>query len=195
MGEDGKELTEEEQVKYEESFGLFRVQPCTLPVNNPNLEPEWFGPVATGGKGWAYIRIPCLDCGVQYDRREVEEHSHPTALHVSRFKCPKGHLGETRREWEAISLPPKKHLDKLSALIETRQTPEEKLNRRAFSACITTKVKFCGVQDGVCYFEVYSEQEEDQDKPGLRLSVHVQGLTIDEIIRKINEERDNNGPT
>jgi hypothetical protein len=69
---------------------------CTLPVNDPSLKPEGLG------KHQGYIRLACHACGVQYDRREVEEYTHPTAMHVSRFVCPKGHLGEDRRVWEPV---------------------------------------------------------------------------------------------
>jgi hypothetical protein len=72
------------------------VLPCTLPVNNPNLVPEVFS-----GRG-GYSRVPCHGCGVQYDRREIEQYSHPYAIHVSRFTCPRGHLGEARRVWEPV---------------------------------------------------------------------------------------------
>jgi hypothetical protein len=72
------------------------VQPCTLPVNDPSLEPEGFG------ERQGYARVPCYACGVQYDRREIEEYSHPHAIHVSPFVCPKSHLGEARRIWEPV---------------------------------------------------------------------------------------------
>jgi hypothetical protein len=48
---------------------------CLLPVNNLSLGPEYFGERL--GRG--YVRVPCKACGVQYDRREIEEHSHPHA--------------------------------------------------------------------------------------------------------------------
>ena len=70
------------------------VQPCILPVNDPSLAPEYFN-----GRG-GYSRVPCHACGVQHDRREIEQYPHPHAIHVSRFMCPKGHLGEARRLWE-----------------------------------------------------------------------------------------------
>jgi hypothetical protein len=72
------------------------VEPCKLPVNDPSLKPEGLG------KHQCYIRLACHAGGVQYDRREVEEYTHPTAMHVSRFICPKGHLGEDRRIWEPV---------------------------------------------------------------------------------------------
>jgi hypothetical protein len=72
------------------------VQPCTLPVSNPRLEPEELG------KHQGYIRVVCYACGVQYDRREIEEYSHPFAHHVSNFMCPKGHLDEARRLWKPV---------------------------------------------------------------------------------------------
>lgn len=74
------------------------VPPCLLPVNNLDLEPEYFGERL----GWAYVRVPCKACGVQYDRREIEEYSHPYAHRVSSFMCPDGHLGEARRLWEPL---------------------------------------------------------------------------------------------
>ena len=77
------------------------VPPCTLPVNNLSLEPEYFGERL----GWAYLRVPCKACGVQYDRREIEEYSHAYAHHVSSFMCPKGHLGEARRIWGPVPTP------------------------------------------------------------------------------------------
>lgn len=77
---------------------LKRVPPCTLPVNNLILEPEYFGERL----GLGYVRVPCTACGVQYDRREIEEYSHPFAHHVSNFMCPRGHLGEARRVWEPV---------------------------------------------------------------------------------------------
>jgi hypothetical protein len=75
---------------------LLPVPPCTLPINDPSLKPEGLG------KHQGYIRLACYACGVQYDRREVEEYTHPHALHVSRFVCPKGHLREDRRIWEPV---------------------------------------------------------------------------------------------
>jgi hypothetical protein len=75
------------------------VPPCLLPVNNLlNLEPEYFGERL----GHGYVRVPRKACGVQYDRREIEEYSHPYAHHVSSFMCPKGHLGEARRLWAPV---------------------------------------------------------------------------------------------
>jgi hypothetical protein len=74
------------------------VSPCLRRVNNLGLEPESFGE----GLDWAHLRVPCKACGVQYDRREIEEYSHPYAHHVSSFMCPKGHLGEARRIWEPV---------------------------------------------------------------------------------------------
>jgi hypothetical protein len=73
-----------------------RVMPRTLPVNNPNLALEGFG------THLGYSRVPCHACGVQYDRREIEQYSHLHAVHVSRFVCPRGHLGEARRLWQPV---------------------------------------------------------------------------------------------
>ncbi len=77
---------------------LKRVAPCTLPINNLTLEPEYLGERLD----WGFVRVPCKACGVQYDRREIEEYSHPFAHHVSRFMCPKGHPGEARRIWGPV---------------------------------------------------------------------------------------------
>jgi hypothetical protein len=41
---------------------------------DPSLKPEGLG------KHQGYIRLACHACGVQYDRREVEEYTHPTAM-------------------------------------------------------------------------------------------------------------------
>jgi hypothetical protein len=47
--------------------------------------------------GLGYM-LRCSQCGIDYDRREVIEHgSHPGALHVARFTCPRGHRTENRR--------------------------------------------------------------------------------------------------
>ena len=39
-------------------------------MNNLSLEPQYFGERL----GWAYVRVPCKACGVQYDRREMGAH-------------------------------------------------------------------------------------------------------------------------
>ena len=54
-------------------------------------------PVLLDGKlGW--IRVFCKECKIDYDIREVNnETTHPAALHVARFDCPKGHHCEARR--------------------------------------------------------------------------------------------------
>jgi hypothetical protein len=70
------------------------VLPCTLPVHDPSLAPEGFG------ERQGYARVPCYACGVQYDRREIEEHSHPNAIHVSRFV--RGIPSTTSRPYEAV---------------------------------------------------------------------------------------------
>src|SRR5947209_7220242 len=58
-------------------------------------------PILFNGKlGW--IRVLCKECGIYYDIREVDnETTHPTALHVARFDCPKGHHCEARRVWNS----------------------------------------------------------------------------------------------
>ena len=47
-------------------------------MNDPSLKPEGHG------EHQGYIRLASHD-GVQYDRREVEEYSHPHAIHVAQF--------------------------------------------------------------------------------------------------------------
>jgi hypothetical protein len=52
--------------------------------------------VLDGKQGW--IRVHCKECGVDYDIREIlNETTHPHAVHVARFDCPKGHHCEARR--------------------------------------------------------------------------------------------------
>jgi hypothetical protein len=77
---------------------LLPVEPCTLPINNPSLKPQYFGEKF----GWAHVRVPCKACGVQYDRREVEEYTRKYAMHVAQFVCPMGHLNEERRIREPV---------------------------------------------------------------------------------------------
>lgn len=67
---------------------------------------ELYGPGAkepvlfNGQLGW--IRVFCKKCNIAYDIREVDnETTHPAALHVARFDCPKGHHCEARRLWNS----------------------------------------------------------------------------------------------
>jgi CheY-like chemotaxis protein len=68
---------------------------------------ELYGPVGAkepilfnGKLGW--IRVFCKECNIDYDIREVDnETTHPTAAHVARFDCPKGHHCEARRVWNS----------------------------------------------------------------------------------------------
>jgi hypothetical protein len=68
---------------------------------------ELYGPVGAkepilfnGKLGW--IRVFCRECAIDYDIREVDnEITHPAALHVARFDCPKGHHCEARRLWNS----------------------------------------------------------------------------------------------
>ncbi len=69
---------------------------------------ELYGPVGAkepilfnGQLGW--IRVFCKECNIDYDIREVDnETTHPAALHVARFDCPKGHHCEARRLWNSF---------------------------------------------------------------------------------------------
>jgi CheY-like chemotaxis protein len=58
-------------------------------------------PIFFNGKlGW--IRVFCEECSIDYDIREVDnETTHPAALHVARFDCPRGHYCEARRVWNS----------------------------------------------------------------------------------------------
>jgi hypothetical protein len=58
-------------------------------------------PVLQDGKlGW--IRVFCKECKIDYDISEVNnETTHPAALHVARFDCPKSHHCEARRVWNS----------------------------------------------------------------------------------------------
>jgi hypothetical protein len=64
---------------------------------------ELYGPVGAkepilfhGKRGW--IQVHCHECNEDYDIREIEnETTHPHALHVARFDCPRGHRSEARR--------------------------------------------------------------------------------------------------
>lgn len=58
-------------------------------------------PILFNGKlGW--IRVFCEECDIDYDIREIDnETTHPAALHVARFDCPKGHQCEARRVWHS----------------------------------------------------------------------------------------------
>jgi hypothetical protein len=84
-GLDAATMVAKGKISMPEQRELRPVPPCTLPVNNLSLEPEYFG--ERPGRG--YVRVPCKACGAQYDRREIEEYSHPYAHHVSSFMCPR----------------------------------------------------------------------------------------------------------
>ena len=68
---------------------------------------QLYGPVGAkepivfhGQLGW--IKVFCQGCDSFYDIREIEhETTHPAALHVARFDCPKGHRCEARRVWHS----------------------------------------------------------------------------------------------
>jgi hypothetical protein len=72
---------------------------------------ELFGAVATkepisfnGKLGW--ISVLCDKCNTEYDVREIaNETTHPYAIHVARFDCPRGHHCEARRMWKASPTP------------------------------------------------------------------------------------------
>ena len=59
-------------------------------MNNLNLEREYFGERL----GWAYVHVPCKACGVQYDRREVEEYTQLTRCMSRNLCAPRGTWGK-----------------------------------------------------------------------------------------------------
>jgi hypothetical protein len=87
------------------------------------------------------------------------------------------------------------------------ETPEDRLIRLCHTACTWAEVKFCGVRDGLCYFEwCYdsdsddSDDSNDTDRPAVLLSVPVpvEGLTgeaaVEQMIREIGAEIESNEP-
>jgi len=81
------------------------------------------------------------------------------------------------------------------------ETPEDRLIRLCHVACTWAEVKFCGVRDGVCYFESwYGSDSDDTDRPTALLSVPVpvEGLTgqaaVEQMIRQIGAEIESNEP-
>jgi len=59
------------------------------------------------------------------------------------------------------------------------ETPEQRESRLAMCACLNADVIFRGVQDGLCYFELYFP--DDPDGPKTVLSLPTDGLTAEKI--------------
>jgi hypothetical protein len=89
--------------------------------------------------------------------------------------------------------------------VKKELTPEEHLIRLCHVACIWAEVKFCGVRDGLCYFEWWSDSDDsddsgDTDRLPALLSVPVpaEGLTrrdaVDQMVRQIGAEVESNQP-
>lgn len=89
------------------------------------------------------------------------------------------------------------------------ETPEDRLIRFCHVACLWAEVRFCGVNDGVCYFEWWYDADSDEsnsddgdtdesDDPDTKrptlLSVSIGGLNMDQLIRRIGQEIENNEP-
>ncbi|MGA7294607.1 MAG: hypothetical protein WBW85_18890 [Terriglobales bacterium] len=144
------------------------------------------------------IAVRCDTCGVDYDVRDVtNEAQHPAANHVITFDCPNGHHCEARRVWhsyddeflracgievqrEGTFEGHKEHPgdEALSNCFQS-ETPEDRERRLALAACLNADMIFCGVRDGLCYFEVYFTDEPDG--PKAVLSLPTDGLTAERI--------------
>jgi hypothetical protein len=153
----------------------------------------------------------CDTCGIAYDVREVsDEIQHPHALHVMAFTCPKGHREENRRLWRESQEHEKSELARLIAEVGADLEKREKEKRQrhfCLTACIWAEVKFCGVRDGLCYFEVWydsdsdgSDDSDDTDHPPTLLSVPVpvEGFAgqaaVEQMIKQIGAEIERNEP-
>lgn len=65
------------------------------------------------------------------------------------------------------------------------ETPEETERRLAMSACMKADVIFRGVRDGLCYFEVYFEDETEG--PRAVLALFADGITAEQISQRAAE--------
>lgn len=65
------------------------------------------------------------------------------------------------------------------------ETPEQRERRLAMAACMRADVIFRGVRDGLCYFEVYYEDESDG--PRAVLSLFADGITAEQIANRVAE--------
>jgi len=79
------------------------VPPCLLPVHNPSLEPEALHRVPGGA--WDGSACPAHRAGCSTTSAKVEHYGHPSAAHVARFVCPKGHIREARQVWLRAPMP------------------------------------------------------------------------------------------
>jgi hypothetical protein len=152
--------------------------------------------VFNGELGW--IRVHCEECDRDYDIREVDnETTHPHAVHVALFDCPKGHRCEARKRWHSYDdeflkacgiagqFQPthegrKEHnRDEAISNCFQGETPAERESRLALAACLNADMIFRGVKDGLCFFEVYFT--DDPDGPRAVLSLPTDGLTAEKI--------------
>jgi hypothetical protein len=157
---------------------------------------------------WGWVSVLCKECSIDYDVRDVSNEktvppTHWPFLRQVSFDCPKGHHCEAIKLWNdhnflkscGIALDKERKLtrDELLANCLSDETPEGRVQRLAFSACVTAEVEFCGVKDGLCYFEACYTWLEDE--PVMRLSVRVEdGLTTDQIVKQIGVEIERNKP-
>lgn len=68
------------------------------------------------------------------------------------------------------------------ANIWSDETPDQRESRLAMCACMNADVKFRGVRDGVCYFELCFT--DDPDGPRAVLSLPTDGLTAEKIANR-----------
>ncbi len=60
------------------------------------------------------------------------------------------------------------------------ETAEQTTARKCLAACLNADVIFRGVQDGVCFFDLYYESE-GHDGPKVTLSLPADGITAEKI--------------
>jgi len=60
------------------------------------------------------------------------------------------------------------------------ETAEQTTARKCLAACLNADMIFCGVRDGLCYFDLYYESE-GHDGPKVTLSVPADGITAEKI--------------
>jgi hypothetical protein len=145
-------------------------------------------PILFNGKlGW--IRVYCKECDIDYDIREIDnETTHPAALHVARFDCPKGHYCEARRVWssyddgflKACGIEGQRQ-DTYKKTRSRYATTEQATARTCLACCLNADVTYCGVRGDLCYFEV--RFMDDPDGPKAILSLPTDGLTAEKIAK------------
>jgi hypothetical protein len=166
---------------------------------------EVYGPVGArepilfnGKLGW--IRVHCDECNRDYDIREVDnETTHPHAHHVAEFDCPKGHHCEARRVWHnfddeflrACGIERQREgtyegRGQHNRASDHGETSAERESRIALAACLNADMIFRGVQNGMCFFDLYYESE-GHDGPKVTLSLPAEGLTAERICKHVAE--------